>query len=73
MTLSREFPESELLEKMESEWTTNYLTPKDNGESDGKEFICNAGDLDSISSLGRSPGEENGNPLQYSCLMDRGA
>ena len=42
--------------------------------SDGKESACNAGDLGSISGLGRSPGEENGNPLQYSCLenpMDR--
>ena len=36
---------------------------------------CNAGDLDLIPGLGRSPGEGNGNPLQYSCLekpMDRG-
>ena len=35
----------------------------------------NAGDMCSIPGLGRSPGEENGNPLQYSCLgnpMDRG-
>ena len=35
----------------------------------------NAGDVGSIVGLGRSPGEENGNPLQYSCLenaMDRG-
>ena len=35
-----------------------------------------AGDPGSITGLGRSPGEENGNPLQYSCLenpMDRGA
>ena len=42
----------------------------------GKESSCNAGDLGSIPGLGRSPGEENGNPLQYSCLenfMDRGA
>ena len=42
----------------------------------GKESACNAGDLDSISGLGKSPGEGNGNPLQYSCLenpMDRGA
>ena len=34
-----------------------------------------AGDVDSIPKLGRSPGEGNGNPLQYSCLrnpMDRG-
>ena len=29
---------------------------------------CNAGDLGSIPGLGRSPGERNGNPLQYSCL-----
>ena len=37
---------------------------------------CNAGDLGSIPGSGRSPGEGNGNPLQYSCLenpMDRGA
>ena len=37
---------------------------------------CIAGDLGSIPGLGRSPGEENGNPLQYSCLenpMDGGA
>ena len=45
------------------------------GGSAGKESACNAGDLGSISGLGRSPGEGNGNPLQYSCLrdsMDRG-
>ena len=44
--------------------------------SDGKESACYAGDLGSISGLGRSPGEGNGNPLQNSCLenpMDRGA
>ena len=43
------------------------------GGSDGKESTCNAGDPGSIQ--GRSPGEGNGNPLQYSCLenpMDRG-
>ena len=34
----------------------------------GKESACNAGDLGSISGLGRSPGEGNGNPLQYSHL-----
>ena len=42
----------------------------------GKESACNAGHLGSIPGSGRSPGEENGNPLQYSCLekpMDRGA
>ena len=31
----------------------------------GKESACNAGDLGSIPGLGRSPGEENGYPLQY--------
>ena len=38
------------------------------GGSDSKECACIAGDMDSVPSLGRSPGEENGNPLQYSCL-----
>ena len=44
--------------------------------SAGKEYACNAGDLGLIPGLGGSPGERNGNPLQYSCLensMDRGA
>ena len=44
--------------------------------SDGKEFAYNVGDLSSIPGSRRSPGEGNGNPLQYSCLenpMDRGA
>ena len=36
--------------------------------SDKKESACNAGDLGSIPGSGRSPGEGNGNPLQYSCL-----
>ena len=43
--------------------------------SDGKESACNARDLGSIPGSGRSPGEMNGNPLQYFCLenpMDRG-
>jgi len=41
-----------------------------------KASTCNAGNLGSIPESGRSPGEGNGNPLQYSCLensMDRGA
>ena len=41
-----------------------------------KESACNAGDPGSTPGLGRSPGEGNGNPLQYSCLenpMDKGA
>ena len=45
------------------------------GGSDGKASAYNTGDLGSIPGLGRSPGEGNGNPLQYSCLenpMDGG-
>ena len=38
------------------------------GGSDGKVSICSAGDLGSIPGLGRSPGEGNDNPFQYSCL-----
>ena len=43
---------------------------------DGKESACNAGDPGSIPGLGRSLGEGNDKPFQYSCLenpMDRGA
>ena len=40
------------------------------GGSDGKESACSVGNLDTIPGLGRSPGEGNGNPLQYSCLED---
>ena len=46
------------------------------GGSDGKESACNVGDPGSIPKSGRSPGEGNGNPFQYSCLgnsMNRGA
>ena len=45
------------------------------GGSAGKESVCNVGELGLIPGLRRSPGEGNGNPLQYSCLenpMDRG-
>ena len=38
------------------------------GGSEGKVSACKAGDLGLIPGLGRSPGEGNGNPLQYSCL-----
>ena len=38
------------------------------GGSDGKKSACHAGDLGSTPGSGRSPGEENGNALQYSCL-----
>ena len=44
------------------------------GDLDGKEYACNVGDSGSIPALGRSLGEGNNSPLQYSCLenpMDR--
>ena len=46
------------------------------GGSDSKVSAYNVGDPGSMSGLGRSSGEGNGDPLQYSCLenpMDRGA
>ena len=46
------------------------------GGSDGKESAYSVGDPGSVPGSGRSPGEENGYPLQYACLenpMDRGA
>ena len=56
---------------------THYLTELDSpGGSDGKASVYNVGDLGLIPGLGRSPGEGNGNPLQYSCLensVDGGA
>ena len=51
------------------------MTPDFPDNLDGKESACNAGDPGSIPGLGRSPGEGNGSPLQYSCLensIDRG-
>ena len=59
----------------------NYLAVKTNeqdfpGGSVVKNLPANAGDVGLISGLGRSPGEGNSNPLQYSCLensMDREA
>ena len=40
------------------------------GGSDGKESACNAGDMGSIPESGRSPGREDSNPLQHSCLKN---
>ena len=60
-------------------WGVWHLPPRTMGFHGGwedKEFGWNVGDLGSISGLGRSPREGNGNPLQYSGLensMDRGA
>ena len=42
------------------------------GDSEVKASTCNAGDPGLIPGLGRSPGEGNGNPLQYSCLEIHG-
>ena len=56
--------------------TQNYRKYLSTSSSDGKASAYNAGDLGSIPGSGRSPGEGNGNPLQYSCLenpMDQGA
>ena len=46
------------------------------GCSDSKKSTCNVGELGLIPGLGKSPGEGNSYPLQYSCMkncMDRGA
>ena len=56
--------------------TTEQLNNKNGWISDGKGSAYNAVDLGLIPVWGRSPGEGNGNPLQFSCLensMDRGA
>ena len=56
--------------------TVTWMRIKNPHSSVGKESACSTGDLGSIPGLGRSPGEGDGNPLQYSCLghpMDRGA
>ena len=61
--------------KFSSSYTNIHIIPFP-GSSEGKASACSAGDLSSIPGSGRSPGEVNGNPLQYSCLensMDREA
>ena len=64
-------------------WFSNFekfflisLNTNFSGDSDGKASAYNVGDPDSVPGWGRSPGEGNVNPLQYSCLenpMDGGA
>ena len=57
-------------------WVTVLVCLDFPGGSDGKASVYNVGDPGSIPGLGRSPGEGNGNPLQYSCLensMEGGA
>ena len=56
-------------------WSNAFVEQYLPGGSDGKASVYNEGDLGSIPGLGRSPGEGNGNPLQYYCLenpMDGG-
>ena len=56
-------------------YVSTYLCVGFPGGSDSKESACNAGELNSIPGSGRSPGEGNGYPFQYSCMekaMDRG-
>ena len=48
--------------------TSRFTLPDFPDSSVSKQSACNAGDPGSIPGLGRSPGEGNGNPLQYSCL-----
>ena len=58
------------------DWTKEIWARGFPGGSDSKESACNTGDPGSIPESGRSPGEEKGNPLQYSGPgnpMDRGA
>ena len=57
-------------------YITVFIAMSFPGSSAGKQSACNAGNPGSIPGLGRSPGEGNGYPLQYSCLenpMDREA
>ena len=73
-------PEKEIHEEKHAPQAPCALEPRGHpgfpGGSVGKESACNVGDQGSILGLGRSPGEGNGNPFQYSCLenlMDRAA
>ena len=63
------------MDNMYNQYDYTYLQDFPGG-SDGKVSVYNAGDPGLSPGLGRSPGEVNGNPLQYYCLenpMDRGA
>ena len=66
-------PPGKWLSTVPAEYYSTWVFP---GGASGKEPACSAGDPGSIPGPGRSPGEGNVNPLQYSCLgnpMDRGA
>ena len=53
-----------------SQFLSNGSLHATRGGSAGEEYACNVGDLGSVPGLGRSPGEANGNPLQYSGLEE---
>ena len=64
-----------LIKRIELKFNISMSSVGFPGGSECKESACHAGDLGSVSELGRSPGEGNGNPLQNPCLenpMDRG-
>ena len=68
--------ESDMTERLNWTESSIWLSVRFPCSSVGWESACNAGNPGSIPALGRSPGEGDGNPLQYSCsenLMDRGA
>ena len=72
----RDFPGGPVAKTLYSECRRPQFDPGFPGSSDSKESACNAGDTGLIPELGRSPGEGNDNPLQYSCLgnpVERGA
>ena len=51
-----------------TDWGKEKILRSSPGCSAGKESACNSGDPGLVPGLGRSPGKENNNPLQYSCL-----
>ena len=67
---SRHSPPCPLPPSLPLEYTHTSTLVGFPNSSPGKESACNVGDLGSITGLGRSPAEENGNPLQYSCLQN---
>ena len=78
--ISTEYSLERLMLKLKLQYFGHLMRRSDSledfpGGSDGKASAYNAGDMGSIPRSGRSPGEGNGNPLQYSCLenpMDGG-
>ena len=71
---SRELSKVTLHKTERQDLNPGHVTLGFPGGSVSNETACNAGDVGSIPGWGRSPGEGNGNPLQYSCLdnfMDR--